>query len=577
MADGTAGTRAGFALTGGLAGWSLYLLTDWAGRGLIGGRPALALIALAAGFFTTVLVLSGPVPPRRTLGPAALLGAGLAGLMLLASLRHAAAADLLDAPFAVLAALVVMLLPQPFLLAQMAGPGWDHYPSLFRQSWALVVRVGAGWLFALVVWALAALSAAVLDLVGIDILERLLFRPPWWPILTGGALGLGLAVANELAEVMAPDLLLRLLRLLVPAVLAVLTVFLLALALRGLGGLPWPVSPAGTLLAMALAGVGLVAVAVDARDDLAAAGPVLPRAARALALLLPLPAGLAAWSVAQRVQALGLTPGRLAAGLAAAVLLAYGLAYAAAVLRGRGWMDRVRRANRVLALAVLALAALWLTPLLNAEALSSRDLVARVADGRTTPDRLDLAALARWGLPGARALDDLEALARARGDTALAAQIAAQRGLMAADPLPPADLARALVALMPVVPAAAAPRAAALVAQLSPPELTDWLAACRRPLPQGGPGCVLVFADFWPDRPGDEAMALLRDPPGYLRAEGFLPGETDAPRRSVLTLGGAPGPDAAALIAALQAGTAAPGALPLRGLGGPDGWLVLVP
>ena len=108
--------------------------------------------------------------------------------------------------------------------------------------------------------------------------------------------------------------------------------------------------------------------------------------------------------------------------------LGYGGLYALAVLRGAGWMGRIRQANVWMALVLLAVSALWLSPVLNAEAISARSLEARYLSGAVPAERLDVDALADWGRAGAAARARLEELAREPGQEALAARLAAAPG-----------------------------------------------------------------------------------------------------------------------------------------------------
>ena len=178
-----------------------------------------------------------------------------------------------------------------------------------------------------------------------------------------------------------------------PVVLVVMSVFILALPFQGLSHLFGDLSAAATLLAMALAGVTLVSTAVDQSDADATEAPLMRLMTQMLALLLPLPAALAGWAVWLRVDQYGLTPNRLAAAMAALLALGYGVAYAAAVLRRGRWMARIRLANTWLALGGVVLAALWLTPVLNAQRLSAASQLARYEAGRTALANLDLALL----------------------------------------------------------------------------------------------------------------------------------------------------------------------------------------
>lgn len=549
--------RSQMALIGALAGISCFVLGEVIDRQVLSDRATLAVVTWAAVFFTALLVMTGPLAVRRATVAAAGLGLVVALLLTLASLRHDRVQEVFDTGFAALAALVLGTVPLPFLIAAN-GAGWRDYPTLFGQSWTIVVRVVSALLFVALVWLVIFLSDALLSLVGLAVVDWLLDVSvvPW--VLSGLTLGLALAVVSEMAEVVSPFLLLRLLRLLLPLVLAVMVVFIVALPLRGTSGLFASFSVAATLLSMAGIGATLVTAAVDQGDAEATSGLLMQRLVQALALVLPAPAALGAASVWIRVAEHGWTPDRVFAALMAAVALGYGLSYAVAVLRGSEWMARIRRANVAMALVVLVASALWLSPVLDAERISAQSLVARYTAGRTQVAELDLAALARWGRAGAAARDELAALAAAPDQQALALALAGQSGpaALADDPV---QVRADLVAALPLLPPDAGAERDRMLAVLPVEEMRDWLAMCRAPLPQGGAGCVMVVDDFRTDLPGPEAMVLLREPGGYMRLEGIVTENGMVQRRSIGALTGFP-PDLAAgeaMIAALQASVAA--------------------
>jgi hypothetical protein len=256
-----------------------------------------------------------------------------------------------------------------------------------------------------------------------------------------------------------------------------------------------------------------------------------------------------------RVAQYGWTPERLFVALVAGLGLAYGLAYAFAVVRGAGWQDRVRRGNVVLALGALAMAALWLTPLLNAEALAARSQLARFEAGKTAAADLDVWALQRWGKPGAAVLAELRLQAELPGQEALAARLAqAESGdTTAAAPVPDAQTLAARIA---VQPAGATATRDVLLAAAAPYQRADWAGRCTATNATGAPACLLVVADLLPGRPGEEAILALEATTGYAELIGlFLADDGTLATRSVMTAAGGyvGSAEAAALIAAWRA------------------------
>jgi len=230
----------------------------------------------------------------------------------------------------------------------------------------------------------------------------------------------------------------------------------------------------------------------------------------------------------------GWTPNRVITAVLAVLGLGYGLLYAVAVLRGAGWMARIRQGNTTMALALMAVAALLLTPILNPERIAANSQLARFIRGQTGVEALEPASFDQWGRAGAAALARLQQLALEKGQEALAQRLA--KGLGAGSGLPADQVASALREAMPLRPASAQATRDRLMAAIAPDEQRDWLTACLTPIADGRPGCVMVVGDFWPGQGGDEAIALLHQPDGYNRFEGLVTVDGQVQRRSVIPL-----------------------------------------
>jgi hypothetical protein len=524
--------RAALGLIGTLAGFtSWYLIERLPGR-LADPQLYLGLTTFALGTFGALLALVGAIRLRVALIAAPGAALAPAALLVLASTRHDGLAAFFARPEPLIAYVLVLALPLPYLIAALRpGTSWRHYPTLFAESWGMVVRLAAAALFAGMAWIAVALADQLLRLVGIDLLERLL-AVDWLPAaFTGAVVGLALATVAEMRGLLSAGLALRLVRLLVLPAFLVVGAFVLAVPLQGLSQLFGVLSPAGTLLAIAVFLTLLVSSAVDADDAAAPRSVLLALATRGLALLLPVIAALALEALRRRYLDEGLSPARIAAGLAGGVLMLYGIAYAAAALSGAGWRARIRAANGWLALVVVLLAGVWLTPALDAERLSAQDQLARFLDGRAGADEIDLWTLRHdWGCAGQAALAEIEARAtghpeeaRLRERLALAAQ-APDRTAVWNVPRDPATLgARAeLRALMPVVPAAAAAEFDRYVLPWYAGSMASFLEGCRDDTAAGRPGCVLIVSDLVPDNPGNEAILFYKSF-GLLRGEVIVP------------------------------------------------------
>jgi hypothetical protein len=569
--DERLGERWRMALVGAAVGALVWAVFEASDAGWIGDRPALVLLSLVLSAGAATLAMSGPIPFRVALPRALGLGAVTAALVWLGGLRHAD--GIVGSGLSVLAALVVATLPVPFLLVTARGD-WRDYPALFSESWAIVVRLVAAGAFVGIVWGVVFLSDQVLEIVGLTLISDLL---EYWivgAVMTGMVFGLGMAVVHEQAETLSPYPVLRLFRLLLPVVLTVMLVFLVALPFRGLNGLFNGLSPALLLLTMIAGGVSLTSITVAQTDAEATQSRMLGHAAKGMALILPAMAALAAYAVWQRVGQHGWTPERIFAALVCALALGYGLAYAQAVLRGAGWQERIRQANIAMALLAIFLAALWLTPLLNAERLSAQDQLARLDAGKTAVAELDVEAIRRWGFPGQEVLELLAERAKEPGQEALAARLAG-----ADEPGASAMAAAELSALMPVQPATATGTRATLLAGADDYLLRDWAGVCGAD--QGGrPGCLMTVADLLPARPGEEAILLLVRDDNYFEVLGLY--LDDAGRLATRTVQRADGrwlsaTDAAALLEAWAAAPPPLTAAPINQLGTGDDGLLFLP
>ncbi|KUF12166.1 DUF4153 domain-containing protein [Pseudoponticoccus marisrubri] len=522
---------------GALAGLSGWALGEGWRDGVLGERRMLFLTGFAAASFGIGLALTGPLRLRRVALPALGCGVVLAGLLWWAAGRHADVSDFLDLGYPLLCFGMALVIVTPFLLSLLSDPeGWRSYPVLFAQSWQIAVRFLAGALFTALFWGLLSLSDALLQIVGLPLMEMVTRHPPVTWALTGAVFGLALAAVHEMAAYLAPDLVLRLLRLFVPVVLLVVAVFLVALPVQGWDGLVRGFSPAATLMAFGIAAVVLVTVAVDRNRQEAVQAPLMRWATVGLAALVLVLAALAVWAIWMRVSAYGWTPARLMAFTVAAVLVVYGIGYVAALVLRAGWMARIREVNIWMALATLAVCVIWLTPLFVPERISAEDQAQRALAG--LPARaLALDELAGdWGLAGQAAQ---ERIAAARPELADPETRRLARG--SAAPAPSSSQRARLLAILPVYPGDMTLGGDAL-RELGDVQIANLLRACDNRLSEG-PGCALYFARFLPGDPQARGLVFRRVAPDQvevgavtLRNGRLLSGGT------VAGLGGEPGP-----------------------------------
>jgi hypothetical protein len=287
------------------------------------------------------------------------------------------------------------------------------YPAAYHHGWTNVVLWFAAWGFVAITWLMFLLLGKLFKLIGIVVVQQLLDKNWMVLLLTGAALGAGIALLRDREHVLG------LLRRVVTTVLTVLApvlalglfVFILAIPFTGLSPL-WQATKSTTpiLLGCVIGALCLINAVVGESDQQSAGNPILRASALALSLvMLPL-AAIAAISTGSRVHQYGLTPDRLWAVVFTAIACAYGLAYLVSLVRARTAAGPLlRKANLRLAIGLCLLAFVLSTPLLNFGAMSTADQLARLKAGKTSAENFDWRALRfDFGKPGVAATQDLE-------------------------------------------------------------------------------------------------------------------------------------------------------------------------
>ncbi len=501
------------ALIGGLAGLSLWALIEWLDDVLISPHLYLVVTTAVAGFFSVLLALAGPARIGVSVLAAAILAGLGAALIGWSSLRYDALDPFIEGSYALLAWGVFLFVATPIASAMLEVRGrWPDYAHLFDHSWNIVVRYAAAWIFVSIFWLVLFLSNALLEMVGITLIEDLIDIDAVPFALSGLMLGLALSVVHEMRAYVSPFLILRLLRLLLPLLVVVVAVFIAALPFRGLDGLFRNFSAATTLMAVALGAITLISTALDKNDREAVSAGWMKTATRVLALLLPVVSGLALYAVWLRFGQYGWTPDRVAAATAAGFALAYALVYAVSVVMGAGWMARIRAANVVMAALVVLVSCLWLTPLFNAEKISANSQLARWMRGGVTVGQMPLWEMARdWGQPGRAALAELDALP---GEDTAELQVAItkaretdtffeyDRETAVLDKSDRIEKLHGSISFRPENETLSL----ATLGTLGDYVFQDWEDVCIGAAP---PGCVMVLSQFDPGERGLEGVMLL--------------------------------------------------------------------
>ncbi|UZD91553.1 DUF4153 domain-containing protein [Cognatishimia activa] len=399
-------------LLGAIAGLSIWVLFDVLPDAIENQRLLLWLASAIVGFFILAFALLGSLRWKEAMAGATVLALFDAALLFWASGRFVEFDNLFEESFAPVAWAVILFIGAPFAAAALNGKARD-YTFLFDTAWNIVVRYIAAWAFVGLFWAVLYLSDELLGIVGVSIIDDFLDIDPVPFFLTGGALGLALSISQELKACVSPYLPLRLLRLLLPMLLVVVAIFIIALPLRGLSDLFGDFSAAGILLSVAIASITLITSALDRVDEDGVQSALMRDATKALALLLPMLSGLAMWAIWLRVSDYGWTPQRIAAGLSALLVFAYAVLYALAVLFKDQWRRMIRQTNIAMALTVMSLSALWMTPLMDAQRYSSEAQLASYLRGElAAKDFPAWEAINVWGIAGRSVAVQLRGLAK---------------------------------------------------------------------------------------------------------------------------------------------------------------------
>lgn len=399
------------AAIGALAGLAIWHLLDVMGTITVPWRTGLAAFVFFAALATGFVLR----PVRQA--EAAVFALGLGAVMGSIAWLAARAGDrYAGEEFAFAAGVFFSALAVPLFQADFHRRRWaTPYAEAHFHVWTDAISAGGAAAFMLLSFALLWLLHGLFSLVGITIIEDLI-RDGWFvAMFFGGTFGAALGVLRNQVGVIGT---LQRVVMLVFALLAVpfaaaILVFLVILLFSG-GDALWNATDSATPVLLACAvGCFVLANAVVRDDDAARSrNPAMQAAALALALaILPLTV-FAGVSMGIRVGQHGLSPERLWALVAIAISTAYGIAYWAALARGRmaGWAHHLRRANLHLAVATCAVALVLAFPLLDFGAVSARNQVARLERGAVSAQEFDFTAL-RWdfGDAGRRALDRLAA------------------------------------------------------------------------------------------------------------------------------------------------------------------------
>jgi hypothetical protein len=298
-----------------------------------------------------------------------------------------------------LAGLFAVVLAAPLFQTMRDQGRWSlPYERLHGHAWADAVIGAASLGFTGIVFLMSWLIAGLFDLIGIEQIKNLLEKGWFDWVLAGFAFGGAVGLLRDRDRLL--PLLQRLVRIvlsvLAPVLAVALVLFLASIPFTGLQKFWNSGVPATPLLLAAGAGAILLANTVFAEDAESRSPNRVLRWASLLLVLVVLPlAGIAALSIAIRIDQYGWTPERMWGVVAVLVAIAYGLAGWYASWRGHLNFDEpLRPLQTKLALGLCGLALFLALPIVDFGSISARSQVARLEGGKVIPAKFDWAAMA---------------------------------------------------------------------------------------------------------------------------------------------------------------------------------------
>lgn len=340
----------------------------------------------------------------------------------------------------VLPVALVWLLAMPLLKLRLAGGRWTGpYPSLFDITWRGALTLAEAALFTGVFWLLMGLAGMLFVLLDIpavvDFITDPLFAIPATTLVGTLAIHLIGASAGMVDGLLRQ--LLNLLKWLLPLAGVIVIAFTLALLpkLPALFAEGQKVMEAGWLLWLVAVTVLLLNAAYQSGQEPPGYGRLIEQALRVVPPLLVVIALTALYSLAVRSSAFGLTPARYWGLVTAAAATAYAVGYSIAAWAPGRWFERMGGINIVMALALLAVLLVSLTPLADPLRLSVDSQARRALSAKDDKARdAALRFLGREaGASGRARLERLAGLSDAEGGSA-ALRAAARTAKRPTDP-----------------------------------------------------------------------------------------------------------------------------------------------
>jgi hypothetical protein len=286
-------------------------------------------------------------------------------------------------------ALVVLLIwlhGLPFVQTWLAtGRARPDYATLFQFAWRNLLLVALGVVFTGAFWLLLGLWAQLFKSIGIKLFADIFTSAKFVIPATAVAVGIGVQLAGSVENLQSAlrRQLLALFKWLAP--LAALIVGLFSIALIVKSGALFAQGDSAIdavwLLWLVIVNVYLLNAAYQDGGDEAPYPRFLGQMVRWSVPLLSAIAVLALYALIVRVNQYGLTVPRVWGLFIALTTLVYACGYAWAAFGRGAWMSRMGAVNIVVALGVVGLLALMLTPVLSPARLAAASQEARIQNG----------------------------------------------------------------------------------------------------------------------------------------------------------------------------------------------------
>lgn len=271
---------------------------------------------------------------------------------------------------------VLWLMALPFIQARLADGRWTtRYELLFSSAWRNHMILAEAGLFTGLFWLLLFLWASLFHMLGIDFFKDLFSEPIFIYPVTSLAFGIALHLIGSIERWIAVVLeqILNVLKWLAIVASVILVFFTIALIFK----LPTVVFTGQRAVGAAWL-LWLVAVVVllfnAAFRDGSVDRPYPEWLGRTLKCTMPLTVIIALTSLYAliiRASHYGLTLERIWAFVVASAALAYAVGYSLSVFRSGRWMSGIAPVNVVVSIALIAVLAATLTPLLSPYRLSA--------------------------------------------------------------------------------------------------------------------------------------------------------------------------------------------------------------